>query len=81
IYTFLIVTKCVYLYQYKTPFMGDCGTVIADGMETNVFERYRVRLCPREGKYGVQIPLGEWHSVEVYEPSTIFEAKDGAFKA
>ena len=62
------------------PFMGDCGTVIADGMETNVFERYRVRLCPREGKYGVQIPLGAWHSVEVYEPSTIFEAKDGKYQ-
>ena len=62
------------------PFMGDCGTVIAEGMQTNMFERYRVRLCPREGKYGVQIPLGVWHSVEVYEPSTIFEAKDGAFR-
>ena len=62
------------------PVMGDCGTVIADGMEANVFERYRVRLCPREGKHGVQIPLGAWHSVEVYEPSTIFEAKDGAYK-
>ena len=47
------------------PFMGACGTVIADGMEANVFERYRVRLCPREGKYGVQIPLGAWHAVEV----------------
>ena len=47
------------------PIMGDCGCVIADGMETNVFERYRVRLCPREGKYGVQIPLGAWHSVAV----------------
>ena len=62
------------------PFMGDSGMVIADGMETNLFERYRVRLCPREGKYGVQIPLGVWHSVEVYEPSTIFEAKDGKYK-
>ena len=62
------------------PFMGGCGMVIADGMETNLFERYRVRLCPREGKYGVQIPLGVWHSVEVYEPSTIFEAKDGKYK-
>ena len=61
------------------PFMGDCGMVIADSMETNVFERYRVRLCPGEGKYGVQIPLGAWHSVEVYEPSTIFEAKDGRY--
>lgn len=62
------------------PFMGDCATVIADGMEANIFERYRVRLCPREGKYGVQIPLGAWHSVEVYEPSTIFEAKDGKYQ-
>ena len=62
------------------PLMGDSGAVIADGMEANLFERYRVRLCPREGKYGVQIPLGAWHSVEVYEPSTIFEAKDGRYK-
>ena len=61
------------------PMVGICGTVLADGMEVNVFERYRVRLCPSEGKYGVQIPLGVWHSVEVYEPSTIFEAKDGAY--
>ena len=62
------------------PFMGGCGMVIADGMETNLFERYRVRLYPSEGKYGVQIPLGAWHSVEIYEPSTIFEAKDGKYK-
>ena len=63
------------------PCVGDCGTVVADGMETNVFERYRVRLCPREGKYGVQIPMGAWHSVVVHDPSTIFEAKDGRYKA
>ena len=31
--------------------MGECGAVIAVGMEANLFERYRVRLCPREGKY------------------------------
>ena len=62
------------------PFMGDCGCVIADGMETNVFERCRVRLCPREGKHGVLIPLGAWHSVVVHEPSTIFEAKDGKYR-
>ena len=60
--------------------MGECGAVIAVGMEANLIERYRVRLCPREGKYGVQIPLGAWHSVEVHEPSTIFEAKDGRYK-
>lgn len=58
------------------PFMGDCGTVIAEGMETNVFDQYRVRLCPREGRYGVQVPPGVWHSVQVHEPSTVFLVRD-----
>ena len=40
----------------------------------------RVHLCPVEGKYGCQIPKGAWHTVEVIEPSVIFEAKDGAYK-
>lgn len=40
----------------------------------------RVELCPREGKYGVQIPQRVWHTIEVLEPSAIFEAKDGAYK-
>ncbi len=39
----------------------------------------RVRICPREKKYGIQVPLGIWHSVEVYEPSTILDAKDGKY--
>ena len=29
--------------------------------------------------YGCQIPKGAWHTVEVIEPSVIFEAKDGAY--
>ena len=49
------------------------------GGERKFVEVSRVTLCPREGKYGVQIPLGVWHSVDVKEPSTIFEAKDGAY--
>ena len=39
----------------------------------------RYLLCPAEGKYGLQIPVGVWHSIEVLEPSVIFEAKDGAY--
>ena len=60
--------------------VSDLGTMLPDGMEVNFIESGRVRLCPHEGRYGVQVPLGTWHSVEVYEPSTIFEAKDGAYK-
>lgn len=43
-------------------------------------EVQRIRLCPAEGKCECQIPQGVWHSVEVIEPSVIFEAKDGAYK-
>lgn len=42
-------------------------------------EVQRIRLCPAEGKYGCQVPKSAWHTVEVIEPSVIFEAKDGAY--
>ncbi len=48
--------------------------------ESSFRETERIRVCPREQKFGVQVPVGAWHSVEVYEKSTIFEAKDGAYK-
>jgi hypothetical protein len=53
------------------------GEVAAD--ESCFKEVARFRICPREKKYGIQIPQGMWHSIEVHEPSTIFEAKDGAY--
>lgn len=40
-------------------------------------ERYI--LDPTIGNYGVNIPTGQWHTVEVIEPSTIFEVKDGPY--
>ena len=47
--------------------------------ETAFQEVTRFRLCPREKQYGIQIPKMAWHTIEVYEPSSIFEAKDGAY--
>ena len=43
-------------------------------------EMQRIRLCPTQAKYGCQIPEGAWHTVEVIEPSVIFEAKDGKYE-
>ena len=48
--------------------------------ETCFKETARFRVCPRVGKYGIQVPQGVWHSIEVFEPSTILEAKDGAYQ-
>lgn len=53
------------------------GEVAAD--ESCFKETARFRICPREKVYGIQVPKMIWHSIEVYEPSTIFEAKDGAY--
>ena len=47
--------------------------------ETCFKEVARFRVCPREGVFGIQIPKMAWHTVEVIEPSTIFESKDGAY--
>ena len=39
----------------------------------------RQLLCPAEGLCGMQIPAGAWHTINVIEPSIIFEVKDGAY--
>ena len=61
----------------------DAGGPVHDGEmaadETCFKEIARVRLCPREQLYGIQIPQGAWHTVVVHEPSVILEAKDGAY--
>ena len=47
--------------------------------DDNGNETERIRLSPADGLFGCQIPAGVWHSVEVHEPSVIFEAKDGKY--
>ncbi len=37
-------------------------------------------LNPKEGRFGVHIPAGQWHTLEVMESGTvIFEVKDGPY--
>ena len=39
-----------------------------------------VVLCNEDGRYGVNIPKGVWHTIEAMEPdSVIFECKEGPF--
>lgn len=46
----------------------------ADGQESG-----RFLLDPSTGHYGIVVPAGVWHTVEVLEPSVIYEAKDGKY--
>ena len=53
--------------------------VVAENGEKSYTEVSRTLLCPAEGCHGMQVPAGAWHTIEVLEPSVIFEAKDGAY--
>ena len=55
---------------------GDLIEILYDG-EGNEIER--VHLDPTTGKFGCVVPAGAWHTVEVLEPSVIYEAKDGKY--
>lgn len=81
--TVICLEGCLdWVFYEELPNM-DAGGPIHDGEtaadEINFRETARFRVCPREGQYGLQVPKGAWHSVIVHEPSTIFEAKDGAY--
>ena len=57
---------------------------VVSGRLTEIFYNEKgvecARHCPAEGRFGLQIPTGMWHTVIVKEPCVIFEAKDGAYK-
>lgn len=43
-------------------------------------QREELELDPLKGEYGVNIPKGTWHTIEVLELGTvIFEVKDGPY--
>ena len=60
-------------------FYAELPNMDADGPGREFQEMFRTELCPAKGRYGVQIPKGAWHTIEVFEESTIFESKDGKY--
>ena len=42
-------------------------------------ETARIVMDPSSGSYGCVVPAGTWHTVEVLEPSVIYESKDGKY--
>ena len=81
--TVICLEGCLDWVFYEEQAGVDTGGPVHDGEtaadETQFVETARFRVCPREKVYGIQVPKGAWHSIEVHEPSTIFEAKDGAY--
>lgn len=88
---FLLCGKLVeVIYEEVNPFLsplkkGDTSTFDRgmDAMNVTNGRRFReverMLLDPTVGNYGCVIPKGAWHTVEVLEPSVIYEAKDGKY--
>ena len=61
----------------------DAGGPVHDGKTatdpSQFKEFFRTELCPASGNYGIQVPRGVWHTVEVKQEACIFEAKDGKY--
>ena len=53
-----------------------CGKIVEVICDENGKEKERIHLDPTVGNYGCVVPQGAWHTVEVLEPSVIYEAKD-----
>ena len=53
-----------------------CGKLVEVLYDDNGNETARYNLDPSVGNFGCVVPAGAWHTVEVLEPSVIYEAKD-----
>ena len=56
-----------------------CGKLVEVFCDDDGNETERISLDPVVGNYGCVVPPGVWHTVEVLEPSVIYEAKDGRY--
>ena len=56
-----------------------CGKLVEVIYDEDGNEKERILLDPAAGRYGCVVPQGAWHTVEVLEPSVIYEAKDGKY--
>lgn len=56
-----------------------CGKIVEVIYDENGNVIERIHLDPAVGNYGCVVPQGAWHTVEVLEPSVIYESKDGKY--
>lgn len=56
-----------------------CGKLVEVLYDEDGNEKERIHLDPTIGNYGCVVPQGVWHTVDVLEPSVIYETKDGKY--
>ena len=68
------------IYEEVNEYVHETTSCCNDVIRQKSFKEVsRQILSPVEGKFGIQIPAGVWHTINIIEPSVIFEAKDGAY--
>ena len=71
---FLLCGKLVEVICEETSYEND-----NDNENFRLVEKERIVLDPTVGNFGCVVPAGVWHTVEVLEPSVIYETKDGRY--
>ena len=56
-----------------------CGKLVEVIYDAEGNETERIHLDPSVGNFGCVVTAGAWHTVEVLDPSVIYEAKDGKY--
>ena len=68
---------------YEEDVLGADMPMGMDAQDVTIGKRLRevarYVLDPSAGAFGCVVPAGAWHTVEVLEPSVIYEAKDGKY--
>ena len=69
------------IYEEVNEYVHEATSCCDDVIRQKSFKEVsRQTLSPAEGKFGIQIPAGAWHTINIIEPSVILEAKDGAYR-
>ena len=69
------------IYEEVNNYVHETTSCCDDVIRQKSFKEVsRQILSPAEGKFGIQIPAGAWHTINIIEPSVILEAKDGAYR-
>ena len=69
------------IYEEVNEYVHETTSCCDDVIRQKSFKEVsRQILSPADGKFGIQIPAGAWHTINIIEPSVIFEAKDGAYR-
>lgn len=70
---------------HRHPAVAETQMLLRGRLDVLLYEadgtlRERIPLDPAQGRYGIHIAKGQWHTLDVSEPAVILEVKDGPYQ-